>query len=246
MSAKFTYYGGMAVKIERYDGYKILVDPYINNNPHTSMCAHDFYDMDLILSTHAANDHFGDCAEIFMNSKALLMAGRACKKRLVDANAMDETRYINTVYGDIRRFGCTTVRTVYAAHGSIVNDPNNSNFYSAPPFGFIIEIEPNVVYYHAGDTALYGDMRLIRELYHPDIMAVGIDRIRLDASCEMTSREAAYAVSWAGAHVVIPTHYAPKSTAPKEFVRHLETVAPHVIVKSEIEKAFTYVPFRVE
>ena len=53
-------------------------------------------------------------------------------------------------------------------------------------------------------------------------------------------------MSYVGPDVVIPTHYPMGSTAPQEFLKHLDTLAPHVLVKADIEKAFTYTPFRVE
>ena len=57
MSTKFTYFGGMAVLVERSDGYKILCDPYISKNPATDVDVKELYDVDLVLVTHAAFDH---------------------------------------------------------------------------------------------------------------------------------------------------------------------------------------------
>ncbi len=64
MAVKFTYYGGMAVHIERSDGYQILVDPYFTGNPAVNGLPKEMYDVDLVLVTHAAFDHFGDTADI--------------------------------------------------------------------------------------------------------------------------------------------------------------------------------------
>ena len=53
-------------------------------------------------------------------------------------------------------------------------------------------------------------------------------------------------MSYVGPDVVIPTHYPIGSTAPQEFLKHLDTLDTHVLVKADIEKTFTYTPFRVE
>ena len=57
---------------------------------------------------------------------------------------------------------------------------------SHPAFGFIVEVEPGVTYYHVGDTCLFSDMRMYRELYHPNVMTVGISRFKEPyPPCEM-------------------------------------------------------------
>ena len=59
-------------------------------------------------------------------------------------------------------------------------------------------------------------------------------------------REAAYAVSYVGPDVVIPTHYPTGSTAPAEFRAHMKTLAPQVIIKEDMEKPFYFIPARIE
>ena len=135
----------------------------------------------------------------------------------------------------------TTVHTVNAIHRSKEN--NSGTEVSHPAFGFILEVEPGVVYYHVGDTCLFGDMRLYRELYHPTVMTVGISSFKAPyPPCEMPAREAAYAVSYVGPDVVIPTHYPESSHVPEEFRKHMETLAPQVKIQGKIGKTFLYIP----
>ncbi len=65
MAAKFTFYGGMCVLVERSDGKKLLFDPYISDNPQTTTPLENFYDIDYLFVTHNAGDHVGD-ADVIM------------------------------------------------------------------------------------------------------------------------------------------------------------------------------------
>lgn len=73
--AKFTYYGGMALKIERSDGFKIMIDPYIHNSLCQDATPDMFYDVDVLLISHAAFDHFGETVDILRHSNATIVCG---------------------------------------------------------------------------------------------------------------------------------------------------------------------------
>ncbi len=246
MGVKFTYFGGMAVLAERSDGYKILCDPYISKNPATDVDVKSLYDTDLLLVTHAAFDHFGDTIDIMKNSKAVLMAG-ADVIRLVN-EALEEPlppeRIKSTIYGDEQFFGMTTVHTAITFHTSNTVQHGISTVFF--PFGFVVEIEPGVTYYHAGDTCLFGDMKLIRELYKPNVMAVGISRIEPKYPCEMAPREAAHATAMIGADVVIPTPYPPGSADLDLYLKYAEAIAPNTKVLAGANRSFIYHPCRIE
>jgi L-ascorbate metabolism protein UlaG (beta-lactamase superfamily) len=243
MSVKFTYFGGMAVLLERQDGYKILVDPYINNNMSKTPVK-DLYDVDLVVITHAAGDHLGDAADILSHGKASVLCGVEIKTILENDAGINPSRIVKTTYGDRRVFGAVAIPTSVAHHNATLK--GNRLLTAWKPSGVIIHTEPNVTYYHPGDTSLYTDMKLIRELYKPNVMVVGISAINSTASCEMVPREAAMAVSWVGPDVVIPSHYMPQSTALAEFEQHMQSFAPSVVVKKEIDKPFLYTPFSVQ
>jgi len=244
MSVRFTYHGGMTVCIERSDGFKILCDPYFTDNPAATAVAEDFYDTDLIVVTHAAFDHYGDTSKIMKNSNAVIIAGGDVLLRLEsEIGPLDPSRKHHTIYGDELKFGETVVRTVPAWHCSNIQQGNVTT--TSFPFGFVVHVEENVSYYHAGDTSLFTDMKLIRELYKPNVMAVGISRISEQYACELNPREAAYATSWIGPDVVIPTHYAPGSPALDEYLKCLEVLSPRTCVKSPVGVPFTYTPYQI-
>jgi L-ascorbate metabolism protein UlaG (beta-lactamase superfamily) len=96
--------------------------------------------------------------------------------------------------------------------------------------GFVIEFESGFKLYHAGDTALFGDMRLIGELYNPDVALLPIgDRLT------MGPLEAAHAVRLLGVNHVVPIHYSPDvmpilTGTPEQFRQHVSEIAPGVNV----------------
>lgn len=245
MAVKFTYYGGMCVLAERSDGYKVLFDPYISANPATQTPPSALYDIDLLVVTHNAFDHFGDTIELMKNSKALLMAGGEVVRRVRDEIPdLPEDRTKLTIYGDEQHIDGVVVRVVPAWHASncVVNGITVAN----PPFGYVVDLEDGVSYYHAGDTSLYTDMKMIREMYKPNIMAVGISCIEKTYPCEMNPREAAFATQWVGPDVVIPTHYAPGSESLAEYLNCVRVTSPKTIVKTDVDQPWVYTAFKVE
>ena len=243
---KFSFFGGMTVLLEDENGYKVLLDPYFSKNPHQIRQAKDFYDVDLICVTHNAGDHYGDTTELMLNSKAKLVAcndviARA-KKECGDAVETD--RFYTTIYGDDKAFDAVVIRTVLAQHISRTDIGGGLGSFG-PPLGFVLLFNDGATYYHAGDTSLYGDMKLIRELYHPNVAALPIDRWKPRQGRVLPSREAAIAAAWTGVEVVIPGHYSPGSSAPEEFAAMMKAFAPDVIIRGEMDKPFKYVPFEV-
>lgn len=245
MSVKFTYLGGMNVLIEREDGFKIVCDPYITGGANKVAKVSDLYDVDVILVTHAAFDHFGDTIDICRNSNCIVCGGAEVLRKIRKEYDLPDERWHGTTYGD--RFvidEITVSRTVFAQHGSIDNSEGIHTCW--PPYGFVVQIEPGVTYYHTGDTYLYSDMKMLRELYKPNVMCVGISGITTKYSCEMSPREAAQAVGWVGADVVIPTHYPPGSPDFDKFIKHVESFSPDTKVLPEWNKPFIFTPSSVK
>jgi L-ascorbate metabolism protein UlaG (beta-lactamase superfamily) len=82
------------------------------------------------------------------------------------------------------------------------NPGGETTLYLGEPVGFVVELENGFRFYHAGDTAAFGDMRLIRELHRPDLALLPIG-----GHFTMDPREAALAVELLGVKHVIPIHY---------------------------------------
>ncbi len=242
--ARFRYLGCMGMKIERRDGFKIVVDPYIKGYEMAVDSVDSLYDADLVVVTHAAFDHFGDTVEILKNSDAKLLAGDEVLAMVKEEHEdIDPERLCGTVYGGIHVFGETVIRTVAAWHCSAVMRGGVRLNYN--PFGYMIQVEEQVTYYHTGDTCLFADMELLGKVFRPDVMMVGISNSVLGYSGEMTPEEAAMAVEMVSSNVVIPSHYLKGDGTLERFMDHIKVRAPHTKVLSSIGRTFEYVPFKI-
>jgi L-ascorbate metabolism protein UlaG (beta-lactamase superfamily) len=103
--------------------------------------------------------------------------------------------------GGSYRYKDVAASMVEAHHSSSIQD-GKEHIYGGDPAGFIVAVENAPVLYHAGDTSLFSDMRLIKELYAPE---VGL--IPIGDHCTMGPKAAAMAASFLGVKTVIPIHY---------------------------------------
>lgn len=241
--AKFTYYGGMSLKIERSDGFKIMIDPYIHNSLCQDATPDMFYDVDALIISHAAFDHFGETVNILKNSNATIICGTETWARVRAEADIPESRHINVIYGDGTRLGQTEVRFVPAWHGSNVTYHGVAHAYY--PFGIIVKLERGVSLYHTGDTSIFSDIKLIRELYRPNIMMPCISTVDVKYGSIMSPVEAAQAVRWVGPNLVIPGHYYLGDPAVEEFKMHMRSFAPESEVFWGVGKPVDFLPHKI-
>jgi len=219
------YFGTSAFEIITASGKRILLDPYIKQN---SLCQQNidyFYDVDLVLVTHGAFDHLGDTIEIMKESKAVLVCGHDVVRYALKKGIPQE-RVIPTIYGDERKITGIRIKTVEAKHISRI-DSETETYYGVP-LGFVVAAENDIRIYHAGDTSLFSDLRLIGMLHKPNIMLVGVANVSEGRPIEMNPTEAALAAQWVAPDVVIPMHYPPGSEEPSKFLEAVKIIAPNV------------------
>jgi L-ascorbate metabolism protein UlaG (beta-lactamase superfamily) len=113
---------------------------------------------------------------------------------------VEETRPMSK--GGTQKVGDFEVTMTHAYHSSSIQD-GKERVYAGEAAGYVIRMPGGVSIYHAGDTALFGDMKLIGELYKPDIACLPIGDL-----FTMGPREAAYAIRLLDVKHVIPIHYA--------------------------------------
>src|ERR1044071_4273160 len=94
------------------------------------------------------------------------------------------------------------VTMTHALHSCGIQEDDGSIIYGGEACGYVIELESGLKLYHAGDTAVFGDMAIIRDLYAPDIAMLPIGD-----HFTMSPREAAYACNLLKAQTVIPMHF---------------------------------------
>ncbi|MCT8338188.1 metal-dependent hydrolase [Methanoculleus sp. Afa-1] len=163
----------------------VLVDPFI---PKGSLAA----EPDIVAVTHAHADHLGITVELSKKTVAINEVAKYLKTKGVPAEAMNLG---GTITVDGVRFTMTP-----ALHSSWLED-EGAGFYGGVAAGFVITMD-GVSVYHAGDTALFSDMQLIRDLYRPDVALLPV------GGCyTMGPQEAMIAARYIGAPLVIPMHY---------------------------------------
>jgi L-ascorbate metabolism protein UlaG (beta-lactamase superfamily) len=89
-----------------------------------------------------------------------------------------------------------------AFHSNSIED-NGERIYGGEAGGYIVKLPGGVTLYHAGDTAVFGDMKLIGEIYKPEIAMLPIGDV-----FTMGPREAAVAIRLLGVTHAIPMHFA--------------------------------------
>ncbi len=187
---KITYYGHACFMIE--GSKKILIDPFITGNPLAKVKP-SMLKPDILLITHGHGDHLGDTVEIAKNSKPTV----AC---IYEISLFLEKQGINCEPMNIG--GSIAVDNVKITMVPALHSSSIEGSYSSEACGFVIEMDGKTIY-HAGDTALFRDMKTIGEIFDIDVAMLPIgDRFTMNA------KQAAIAVKWLKAKKVIPMHYA--------------------------------------
>jgi L-ascorbate metabolism protein UlaG (beta-lactamase superfamily) len=215
-----TWLGHATFIITTPGGKRIVTDPWLEGNP---MCppAHRRIDRaDLILLTHGHFDHSGDIVAVSRATNAPILAVFELslwleKKGLQHVMGMG-------IGGTVTVAGLEVTMTSAVHTSSIVE--NDTIVYLGQPTGFVVRLENQQSFYFAGDTALFGDMRLIGELYSPEIAFLPIGD-----HYTMGPDAAARAARMLGVRQIVPMHYGtfPALSGTPERLRKL--VEPHGI-----------------
>lgn len=191
------WFGHSAFMIEGTQG-KILIDPFLNENPASTTKAKDIRDVDLILVTHAHNDHLGDAIEIAQNTGAKIVAiyelAVYLSKFGIDTIGMN--------YGGTVNIGGIKVSMVPAVHTSTYIDDRGELISLGNAAGFVVQIDDRRIY-HAGDTMLFKDMELIGKIFGPIDLAL----LPIGGRFVMDVDQALVALDYLKPKCAIPMHY---------------------------------------
>ncbi|WP_172371155.1 metal-dependent hydrolase [Sporosarcina jiandibaonis] len=192
---KISYHGHSVVKIKTGD-FTILIDPFINGNKLTDLVVENERP-DVILLTHGHNDHVGDTVEIAKASDALVVA----PNELAIYLGLQGVRTHGMNLGGANEFEFGTVKFTQAFHSSSYQTEENEFIYTGMPAGILFTAEGKTIY-HAGDTAVFGDMELIGRRNPIDVAFLPIGD-----NFTMGPEDAAYAVKLLNPKLTIPVHY---------------------------------------
>ena len=187
------------------DGESALVaDPFLTGNPAAKRGPDDV-SCQYVALTHGHADHIGDAAAIAVRNNAVLLAPYELAAHM-QAQGVRKTEPANPGGKIQTPFGF--VAFTRAHHSSAVQNDRGESQYLGVACGLVVRMGGKTVY-HAGDTDLFSDMKLIGEIYRPDLAILPIgDRFTMGPEL------AARAAEFVAAPVAVPCHY---NTMPQIF-----------------------------
>jgi L-ascorbate metabolism protein UlaG (beta-lactamase superfamily) len=210
---KLSYHGHSVVKIET-NGIVILIDPFISGNPLTDLDA-SVVKPDVIIVTHGHGDHLGDTIELAKKHDSLVISNFELATYL-SWQGVKNTHGMSI--GGAYQFDFGRVKLTQAIHGTGLMTENQEIIYLGMPAGVLLTIEGKTIY-HAGDTGLFSDMKLIgREQIDVAFLPIG-------DNFTMGPEDAALAAEFLQARKVVPIHYntfPPIVQDPNDFVAMLK------------------------
>ncbi len=181
-------------------GKKLLIDPWVSSNPACPDADKKIESLDTMLITHGHFDHIYDAVGLGKKLEPKIgcifeIANWLGRKGVKNASAMNK--------GGSQQLNDVRVTMVDARHSCGITEEDGSVVYGGEAAGFVVEFENGFKVYHCGDTSVFGDMKIISELYSPDLVLLPCGDL-----FTMGPKEAAYACRLMKPRRVIPMHYA--------------------------------------
>lgn len=195
---RVTWLGHATVLIQTPRGTNILIDPFIEHNPKYPRGFVLPEEIHFVLLTHGHGDHIADAAPVAKKHDSTVVAIYELASFIGEQGAKQT---IGMNLGGTVQLEDVAATMVEAKHSAGAQDKEGTR-YTGVAAGFVLTIDGGPVLYHAGDTSVFSDMKLIRELYHPEIAMLPIGGLYT-----MGPKEAALAAQFIAPKVVLPIHF---------------------------------------
>ena len=193
----------------------VLVDPWTYSNPLCREQDKDVGDVDLVLVTHAHQDHIGDVRRVAAQGSPTVVAVPELGRWL---GAQGVRNVLTMNLGGVLEVAGVQVTMTPAAHTSSLDEEPSANVGVAA--GYVLEFSDGARIYHAGDTSAFAGMQIVGEVQRPDLAL-----LPMGDHHTMGTAEAAVAARLLGVPRVVPMHYgipAGSQDAPDRFRAALE------------------------
>lgn len=195
-----TWLGHATVLIQTPKGTSILIDPFIAHNPKYPKSYELPSKIDYVLLTHGHGDHISDAVPVARKHGSTVVAIYELADYVAN-QGVDRDKTIGMNLGGTVQLDDVGASMVEAKHSSGAQDDKGTHYVGVAA-GYVLTVANGPVLYHAGDTHVFGDMRLIGELYHPEVAMLPIG-----GHYTMGPKEAALAVGFLGASTILPLHF---------------------------------------
>ena len=195
---RLTWLGHNTFHLESSAGRSVLLDPFIEGNPACPKEHKTFDQLDVITISHGHGDHMADAVTLAKKLKSTVVCNFEIhaflkKKGVTTTSPMNK--------GGTQQVQGLAFTMVHAIHSSGIED-GGEMVYGGEPCGFVIRLENGARIYHAGDTGVFSDLALIREIYAPEVAILPIGD-----HYTMSPREAAVAARLLQPQVIVPAHF---------------------------------------